>query len=271
MNTGDSEGPAWNKFWLSLDNDTESVMSDGTSHRHHGRPASTDPALARQTSGFDSSVLPTDSASHVGDHSPPASHLSPHATHHSHHNPEDVPFPFKFKAPSGRVHRLQVIPSAGFIAVLGAIVEKLGGEIEQVGGEPEFSPEGKMEKQGFALSYIDDEGDVVSISNDQDLVDAIEIARHKGRDKVDLFVHDPSNPPQPAVPEPVRQTTPRPKRDETDDEEEVPLVKKKRGQAPPAAEQVIPGVPNDLLLPGAIGALAVSIILVFTISRLTSN
>jgi len=62
--------------------------------------------------------------------------------------------------------------------VLGAIAEKLGSEVEQVGGEPEYGHDGRMEKQGFALSYVDEEGDVVSISNDQDLVDAIEIARH---------------------------------------------------------------------------------------------
>src|ERR1700754_1160083 len=33
MSTGDSEGPAWNKFWMSLENETESVMSGEGSAR----------------------------------------------------------------------------------------------------------------------------------------------------------------------------------------------------------------------------------------------
>ena len=27
LGAGESEGPAWNKFWLSMDNDSESMMS----------------------------------------------------------------------------------------------------------------------------------------------------------------------------------------------------------------------------------------------------
>jgi hypothetical protein len=34
MSTGDSEGPAWNKFWMSLEDGTESVMSGDGSHHH---------------------------------------------------------------------------------------------------------------------------------------------------------------------------------------------------------------------------------------------
>src|SRR5690349_24938744 len=33
MGSAEQEGPAWNKFWLSMDNDTESVMSGEGSHR----------------------------------------------------------------------------------------------------------------------------------------------------------------------------------------------------------------------------------------------
>jgi hypothetical protein len=36
MSTGDSEGPAWNKFWMSMENETESMMSgEGGSHVPH--------------------------------------------------------------------------------------------------------------------------------------------------------------------------------------------------------------------------------------------
>lgn len=280
MNTTDSEGPAWNKFWLSLEHDSESVVSDGTSHQRSLRPHSTEPGYARQSSHFDHSVLPTDSASHVGD-SPPGSLLSPHDPR-IHHNPEDIPFPFKFKAPSGRVHRVQVVASQGLMVVLGAIVEKLGPEIEQVGGEPEFSGDGKLESQGVALSYIDNDGDVVSITSDQDLLDAITIARQIGKDKVDLFVHHPDVPPQPV--EPVRMETPKSERrrkkrveeseedDDYESEEERPRRRKGRSAAAaPVPEQLVPGVPNELLLPGAIGVLAVVIITVFTLSRSSSK
>ena len=44
-----------------------------------------------------------------------------------------------------------------------------------------------------------------------------------------------------------------------------------RSFAGKAQEQMIAGVPNELLLPGAIGALAVVIIAVFTISRASGS
>ena len=66
MNTGESEGPAWNKFWLSMDNETDSVMSGEGSHRpttpgHHSAMAS---ESARPGFERGDSVMPHDSASH---------------------------------------------------------------------------------------------------------------------------------------------------------------------------------------------------------------
>ena len=71
MSTGDGEGPAWNKFWMSMgDDETGSMMSgEGSSHHpytpdarslmspDHGRPGMMDRL---------DSVLPNDSASHAG-------------------------------------------------------------------------------------------------------------------------------------------------------------------------------------------------------------
>ena len=34
MSTGDGEGPAWSKFWLSMDAETESMISGDGSHSH---------------------------------------------------------------------------------------------------------------------------------------------------------------------------------------------------------------------------------------------
>ncbi|GJC91522.1 CBS and PB1 domain containing protein [Colletotrichum higginsianum] len=252
MSTSDSEGPAWNKFWLSLDDGTESLMS----------------------------------ASHVGIESPPRSAVTGNSP--AQQSPAELPFPFKFKAPSGRVHRLQVIASQGIAAMVTNVLAKLGSEVDAIGGAPTVE-EGKI-SGGFALSYLDDEGDSVSITTDNDLLESILLARQGRREKVDLFVHDPEKPPVSAapptietiaLPTPPISATPDLRRrrayddedDEAEDEDDdVSHVRRsRRAKHTPEPEQVIAGVPNELLLPGAIVTLAVVIVGVFTISRLTSR
>ena len=283
MSTGDSEGPAWNKFWLSLDNETESVMSGDGSHHHshaHGGRSLMSPDLSRGHEKIvDASVAPGDSASHTGAESPSHSVVTGPAETPA----EEIPFPFKFKAPSGRVHRLQVIAAHGMGELIEAVIAKLGSEVEAVGGPATFE-DGKLGASGFALSYLDDDGDTVSITTDHDLLEAIIIARQGRRDKVDLFVHDPEKPPISATldPHPViaSQPTPPPSTirgrkkvvsDDEESEEEVPVRRTKRAAPAPAPEQVIAGVPNELLLPGAIVTLAVVIIGVFTLTRASNR
>jgi hypothetical protein len=284
MSTGDSEGPAWNKFWLSLDNDTESVMSGEGSHHHTAHRSLMSPDISRGHERIvDASVAPGDSASHVGGDSPQHSTVSRPADTPS----EEIPFPFKFKAPSGRVHRLQVIAKNGMAELITAVIAKLGSEVEAVGGAATFE-DGKPGSSGFALSYLDDEGDTVSITTDQDLLEAIVIARQGHREKVDLFVHDPEKPPisatldpQPVIsqvqtPPPTTSTVRERRRivsDEDDEsEEEAPVRSRSRKAAAKSSEeQVIAGVPNELLLPGAIVTLAVVIVGVFALTRATSR
>ncbi len=278
MSTGDSEGPAWGKFWLSLDNDSESMMSgEGSSHRPHtpGHRSLMSPELSRPPVDRVDSVQPHESASHNGGDSRSDSPESPLAT------PEDAPFPFKFKAPSGRVHRLQVAASAGMEDLVSNVTAKLGGEVEAVGGEA-IVENGKLTSSGYALSYLDNDGDTVSITTDQDLSDAIMLSRRHDREKVDLFVHDPEKPPMSATVDPrpalAKPMTPPPsnigsksrRRMMNDDEDDMatPVKKERKPMAQPKQEeQLIAGVPNELLLPGAIVTLAVVIIGVFTISR----
>lgn len=282
MSTGDSEGPAWNKFWLSLDNEgSESMVSGEGSHRPHtpGHRSLLSPDM-RDRPNVDrvDSVLPTDSASHNGDDSHSDILETPSATL------EDTPFPFKFKAPSGRVHRLQVVASAGMAELIVNVTAKLGGEIEAVGGEATFD-NGKLGKSGYALSYLDNEGDTVSITTDQDLLDAISLARQSHHDKVDLFVHDPEKPPMsvtvaphPGLAQPRPSTPPvstlRGRRrhavdEDEEDQMETPVKKALRPAVAKAKQdqQLIAGVPNEILLPGAIATLAVVIIGVFAMSR----
>lgn len=283
MSTGDNEGPAWNKFWMSMDHgDTESMMSGEGSHSHAphtpDRSGMMSPELSHRP-GMDrgDSVLPTDSASHNGH--PDIDEASALAG-----AMEDTPFTFKFRAPGGRVHRLQVVASAGLAEFIGVVAEKLGHEADSIGGLPTFE-EGKLSHTGFALSYMDNEGDTVSITTDHDLLEAITIARQARKDKVDLFVHDPEKPalpatvdPQPAIipPTPPESHVRHRKRfeDEEEDEQDEGSPSQRRRERKAAAaqpakaqDQIIQGVPNDLLLPGAIVVLGAVIVVTFAIGR----
>ncbi|KAL4868829.1 hypothetical protein BDV12DRAFT_169119 [Aspergillus spectabilis] len=265
MSTQDDEGPAWNKFWLSMDHESDSMVSGSqqpqTPHRSIISPES-------PKASFDArdSVLPNESASHHG------------GDEHSEFNhPELHPFPFKFKAPSGRVHRVNVLYSAGVAELVAQVTAKLGPEVEAIGGAATCE-DGVLSNTGYALSYVDNEGDTVSITTDQDLADAVTIARQARRDKVDLFVHDPAQPPiipapvEPAPIKPVEVITP-PVTEEQENEES-PAPKPRTQQSYPThppEEQFIAGVPNDLLLPGAIVTLAAVIAGVFVLSRATSR
>lgn len=250
MSTHDDEGPAWNKFWLSMDHESDSMVSGSQQPNHR--------------------VLPNESASHHGgdEHSEYIDH---------HHHGEHVPFPFKFKAPSGRVHRVNVLTSAGIADLVAQVTAKLGSEADAVGGAATCE-EGKLSNTGYALSYLDNEGDTVSITTDQDLADAVTLARQSRRDKVDLFVHDPTQPPIPATlepqPAPVKPVEEKPSPVPEEQLSEEPYMSKPRSQTFSShhpEEQFIAGVPNDLLLPGAIVTLAAVIAGVFILSRATSR
>ncbi|OTA06050.1 CBS and PB1 domain protein [Trichoderma parareesei] len=280
MSSDNGEGPAWNKFWLSIDHETESMLSGDGSHSHHHHHLGSR-MMSPEANRLGDSVAPNDSASHIGMDSPPRS-VAPDVT------TADVPFAFKFKAPSGRVHRLQVVASQGIEAFVHAVASKLGHEVESIGGMPEVY-EGRIEGGGFALSYMDNEGDTVSITTDNDLLEAILLARQAHLEKVDLFVHDSEKPPATpsvdALPTPASSSTGLRERrrtayeeveseseeEESEEEEERPARRTRRSRTIVHQEQLIAGVPNDLLLPGAIVTLAVVIIGVFTIARATSR
>lgn len=273
---------------MSMDHgDTESMMSgEGSSHIPHtpdGRSGMMSPEHGFRP-GMDrlDSVLPTDSASHNGIAEIDETSALAGAI-------EDLPFTFKFKAPGGRVHRLQVIASAGLGELISVVAEKLGGEADGIGGVPVFD-DGRLSHTGFALSYLDNEGDTVSITTDGDLLEAITLARQARKDKVDLFVHDPEKPaipvtlePQPALVPPTPPESQVRRRKAYDDEEdegegeglraiERRNTRKSTGVAQSKQkEQIIQGVPNDLLLPGALVVLGAVIIITFAIGRASSR
>ncbi|KAK5952296.1 hypothetical protein OHC33_006769 [Knufia fluminis] len=270
MGSDSSEGPAWNKFWLSMgDGDTESMVSAEGSHRP------TTPGIrsimeseVRPSIERGDSVMPNDSASHTGAAEDSPSDFHARSPIIEKEDPNDVPFPFKFKAPSGRVHRLQVVANEGYEHLVDQVKSKLGKELETVGGD------------SLAMSYLDNEGDTVSITTDEDLKDAITMAISSQREKVDLFVHDPSQPPIPATQNPAPQP-PTPEtsskamvdgsepasRQRSPDARSSFAQNKQQQQAP----EVLPGVPNELLLPGAVLTLAAVIVVVFAIGRASKN
>lgn len=191
-----NEGPAWNKFWTSLDDESDSVHSDSITS---GAPEIT----PSEFQSFD--IKPSDSISHVE-----SSRLG------------DNPFTFKFKSPAieGRVHRISLRPTEGLIKLRSLIDEKLSQkDFDFLAGEAEES---------YAISYIDDEGDVVSITSDDDLLECIRINQKLKKDKSDLYVHNVHEP--------------------------VPLedrkVKERRGET-----GFVPGVPNEVLI-GVLGVVA---------------
>lgn len=285
MSTGDNEGPAWNKFWMSMEAETESMMSGDNSHAPHtpdARSHMMSPDAGHRPGHMErgESVMPGDSASHVGGHEADEKSVLAGAI-------EDTPFTFKFKAPSGRIHRLQVVAAAGLAELITDVGEKLGNESEGIGGVPTFD-NGKLGHAGFALSYMDNEGDTVSITTDHDLLESITLARRAHKDKVDLFVHDPEKPamkatvdPQPAIippsppPEALRRRKQYSDSEEEEEEAQSSIRRKERkaAAAQPAqqAEQIVPGVPNELLLPGAIAALGAVVLITFVIGRSSSR
>ena len=280
MGSGENEGPLWNKFWMSGDNDSESMMSGEGSYRPTtpGIRSQLEEGVTRPGVERGDSVMPHESASHQGDGAE-SGIMSPTPAAPA----EDQPFPFKFKAPSGRVHRLQVIASAGMTELISNVTAKLGSEVEAVGGEATVE-NGRLGKAGYALSYMDNEGDTVSITTDQDLVDAIALARQSRREKVDLFVHDPSQPPiqatvdpQPVISKPLTPPESLLKEktivEDSDEEEQAskPKRDKRQAMAQTVQEQIIAGVPNEVLLPGAIVTLAVVIVGIFAVTRSSSK
>lgn len=308
MNNPDADGPTWNNFWMSLD-DHDSVHSDNSYTR-----SATPNSNARRDSELTGSLVsppdvsmselaefdidasmelgPNDSVSHAGQDTNVGTNVGTNISG------LDIPFNFKFKAPSGRVHRISVSPGDGLISLRHEIAYKIKPEeVEALGGAGEME-DGKLITPGFAISYLDDEGDVIAILSDRDLIDAIRLQRELGNIKADLYVHhpdehinvQPTGPPPPSLPvEDVSSPTPAaantrrglpPRRGRqlrltmdgedgaahSDDESPVP-ARRRRAKPNRDDDNLIPGVPNELILPGAIAALAASILVVFVLSR----
>jgi len=108
----------------------------------------------------------------------------------------------------------------------------------------------------FTISYVDEDDDHVSMSNDDDVVDAVRIAQRQGMSRVILHIQE------------IEKKQSRSYRDEYDDDDDIDEIfdKKRRRRRSKHADYNLP-IPHDLLLPGAVLALTVAIIGVFALSR----
>lgn len=294
-------GPMWGRFFDSIGHDEEGSIISG-SHPATDLRSFPSMELHLQQSPH-SEVHPNDSASVMDDDQ--ASALESYARQRGLNASHAIPIPaddgtyvFKFRTPSGRTHRFQSRHDdvehlreivAGKLATDPFFVEY---QAEDVGAP-------RPDATDFLLSYTDADGDTVAITSDHDVSEAVKIARGAGTDRVVLFVQGGKGWAEAgagkseakaaevtaAAAQEVREVekaeaaifVPSPDGTVVTPEssslkEPIPeVVNSRRDRAPVHGGDEVFGIPKDLLLPASIGALAVVIIGVFTISRLTSN
>ncbi|WVQ82078.1 hypothetical protein IAT38_004206 [Cryptococcus sp. DSM 104549] len=189
-------GPMWGKFFEALpgaggDDDTNSVISaserpdtPSRSTLEHRR------GLSSMTSPI-SEIMPNDSASAVDDGASDFGGRTRGAASSVAAPPvpvDDGTYIFKFRTPSGRTHRFQARHDS--YELLRDIV---AGKLLT---DPFFTAEGAAEgaavhlpdPAAFTLHYTDDEGDLVTMTADGDVADAVRIARGQKSDRVVLLV-----------------------------------------------------------------------------------
>lgn len=278
-------GPMWGRFFDSIGahDDSESMVSG--SHAHTDGHSLSPHDLARLQQSPRSEVHPNDSASVVDDHESALEAYQrkkggqdiPSITGAASSVPvDDGTYVFKFRTPSNDVHRFQARHDS-----IEMLREIIGGKLSN---DPFFTkfdgpPEEKPDPLDFALSYTDVDHDTVLMTSDGDVADAVSIARAAGSDRVVLFIRggsknwpetglEKSGDSAKATSEAAIEQT---KSVDNETTREPTAAPPPVGAPAPSSSELVLGIPKDLLLPASIGALAVVIIAVFTISRLTRD
>ena len=239
--TDENEGPAWNKFWTSLDNDTESIHSDSQLTDNQIIPDISQSEInqfslnhinTHDNLGPSDSVSATNERIGVNGSQVTNNSINKEAL-------KELPYAFKFKSPSGRVHRINVKPIDGVLELRNQITTKLNKlELDQ------------LNKDLFAISYIDDEGDIVAITNDQDLLDCVLINKNSKLEKADLFIHHPDH-----------------DIDLQDFYNQKKKFNKKEELKQSKNNEIIPGVANEILLSGVALFLGASLFVAFSLNK----
>lgn len=274
-------GPMWGRFFDSIGHEeTESVLSGSHHPDLRSHPSVGDISHLQQSPR--SEVHPNDSASVVDEDS--GSVLESYSRKKGVTIPggtaplpvDDGTYVFKFRTPSGRTHRFQSRHDD-----VEHLREIVAGKLATDPFFTEFkSPDGAVhpDPNDFLLSYTDTDGDTVVITSDDDVTDAVKIARAGGTDRVVLYIQggkgwteasaDKNEVKRTNVPDPVQQEV-----KEVEKFIPVAVPEAPTPQPPIHHEQTdeVFGIPKDLLLPASIGVLAAVIVGIFTISRLTSS
>ncbi|KAK7064407.1 hypothetical protein R3P38DRAFT_3383018 [Favolaschia claudopus] len=273
-NTNEGEGgPMWGRFFDSIGHD------DNDSYLSGSRATPEIQSLAsmhnlRPPQSPQSEVHPNDSASVMDDEPSGLGYGQRHA-------PgsitgvvpvDDGTYVFKFKTPSGRTHRFQARHDS-----VEHLREIVAGKLATDPFFTEFKstsdPAVIPDPIDFHLSYKDADGDLVFVTSDHDVIDAVKTARTSGADRVVLEVQggkgwgqgETEKKPEPiVVPEVVSPPV-----------TEAENVKSVLLEGNTIPRQQIPdeimGIPKDILLPASIVTLAVAIIGVFAASRFSSR
>lgn len=187
---------------------------------------------------------------------------------------DDGTYVFKFRTPSGNTHRFQARKDD--IEHLRDIVSgKVTADAFFTDFKPINADDPVPDPLDFKLAYTDADGDTVLMTSDSDVTDAVKIARNGGVDRVVLIVQGGrgwadvgagkiEDKPAAAAAA-ARKESKEVEKSEAIPPDNVQSVPPVHGHSPLTDE--VFGIPRDLLLPTSIGALAVVIIGVFTISR----
>lgn len=264
-------GPMWGRFFDSFghdDNDSvvsgshdpRAVLQSPTSHLHGGKDVDVHPNDsasvfnddASEIFGQDGQAIPSGGISSLSkDNAPPPV--------------DDGTYVFKFSSPSGRVHRFQ-----SRVDDYEHVREIVGGKLAI---DPYFTnanlPEGSvpLDPYDFTMLYTDRDGDLVALDTDGGVADAVSVARAAKSDRVVLVLHggkgwglDEKKAAEEAAAIAAR---------EKERAEIVAAEAAKAKTAHSAHNDDLLGIPRDLILPASLGVLAVAIIGVFMISRLS--
>ena len=300
-------GPMWGRFFESIGghDDNESVVSgSGVPTDIHTPPPFPDSPLKHGPHSPE--VHPNDSASAVMDER--ASEVDSYAPRRRGHvvssvgsmaapviPVDDGTYVFKFRTPSGRTHRFQARHD-NFENIRDIIAGKLASDPFFIDWKPNVEGAISPDPTNFTLSYTDADGAAVLITADADVSDAVKIARVARQERVVLYVQggkdwdaagaqqaEEKAKEQAAAIQEVSTAVDKDKTADTPPPADIPVPTNGTSAgslastpAPPpsrpariqASDEIL-GIPRDLLLPASIGALAVVIIGIFTISRMS--
>jgi hypothetical protein len=273
-------GPMWGRFFDSIGGHDDADSAYSGSHPPM-EPHNSSFSLSQLQPSAQSEVHPNDSAS-VADDASALGYAGRAGNVPSILAPaipvDDGTYVFKFRTPSGNTHRFQARKDN--VENLRDIVSgKLTADSFFTEFKPTNAEDPIPDPLDFQLAYTDADGDTVLMTSDTDVADAVKIARNAGVDRVVLTVQGGRGWAEAGA----GRSEAKAKAAAAAAQNELKEVEKSEGGHPegnhfnppspahiPPADELF-GIPRDLLLPASIGALAVVIIGVFTISRLARD